>query len=121
MVHHEIGSAFGEQFGCGDSKHVRRAGETVREEDGIRISSDRFRQRGKAVNTDRDVRGFRQGDRENWQTNGSEGGLARLIFEAAVGSLFRTGFHTNPQVEAMKYRRVSSYTEIRRCIRMTCM
>ena len=63
--HHDVGSAFCGEFGCGDSEHICAAAETIREKEDVRISSSLGRQRPKAVDTDRDARAVGQGYRED--------------------------------------------------------
>lgn len=52
-VHQEVGSAFDRKFGCGDIEHVRTAAEPIHGEEDVRISLGCYRQRAKAVDTDR--------------------------------------------------------------------
>ena len=39
VVHQDVGSAFCDEFGCGDSGHVRTAADTIHDKEDVRLSS----------------------------------------------------------------------------------
>ena len=80
MVHQDVCGAFGGEFGCGDGKNVRATAKAIREEEDVLVSSSRYRQGPKVVNTDGDARAVGLGDGEGWPANRLAGGFTRLTF-----------------------------------------
>ena len=56
MVHQDVCGTYGGEFGCGDGKHARAAAKAVREEEDVWVSSSRYRQGPKVVNTNGNAR-----------------------------------------------------------------
>lgn len=54
-VRQDVVGAFGSEFDCNDSEHVRMAAETIREEEDVNVSSSRGWQRPKVVDADKDA------------------------------------------------------------------
>ena len=95
MVHQDVCGAFG--FGRGNGKHICATAKAVREKEDVGISSSRYRQRLKLVNTDGNARAVGQG---GWGGRTSElsGGRSYAPDEAAAHPLFRADFHADPPV-----------------------
>ena len=107
MVHQDVCGAFG--FGRGNGKHIRATAKAVREKEDVGISSSRYRQGPKIVNTDGNARAVGQGDGEDgaggWGGRASElsGGRSYAPDEEAAHPLFRADFHADPPVKTFKH------------------
>ena len=109
MVHQDVCGAFG--FGRGNGKHIRATAKAVREKEDVGISSSRYRQGPKIVNTDGNARAVGQGDGEDGPANCLAGGL----------KLFRADFHANPPVKTFKHFEGAHSTEMTGGIGVACV
>ena len=120
-VHQDVCGAFGCEFGRGNGKPVCATAKAVREKEDVGISSSRYRQGPKIVNTDGDARAVGQGDGENWPANCLAGGPTCLTFEAAAHPPFRAGFHADPPVKTFKHFEGARDTEMTGGIGVVCV
>ena len=93
MVHQDVCSAFG--FGRGNGNHIRATAKAVREKEDVGISSSRYRQGPKIVNTDGNVRAVGQGDGEDGPANCLAGGLTRLMRQRRTHYFVQTSMLTH--------------------------
>ena len=94
-VHQDVCGAFGCEFGRGNGKHVCATAKAVREKEDVEISSGRYRQEPKIVNTDGNARAVGQGDGEDGPVNCLAGGLTRLMKQRRTHYFVQTSMPTH--------------------------
>ena len=103
MVHQDVCGAFG--FGRGNGNHIRATAKAVREKEDEGISSSRYRQGPKMVNTDGNARAVGQEGRGG-RASELSGGRSYAPDEAAAYPIFRADFHADPPVKRSSILRV---------------
>ena len=93
MVHQDGCGAFG--FGRDNGKHIRATAEAVREKENVGISSSRYRQGPKIVNTDGNARAVGQEDGEDGPANCLARGLTRLMRHRRTHYFVQTSMPTH--------------------------
>ena len=112
LVNHNVGGAFGREFGPRNGVNVRAPAETVGEKENVGILLGRDREGAEVVNADCNARAGRQGQRKYGPRRCLSRRLPRLALEAMSKPPSREAVHADPPKTSLKHGKCANDSKV---------